>query len=48
MIRKAEMADSTAINTISEELGYKEQSRDAANNRIKTILESSIDELFVF
>lgn len=48
MIRKAVLADAIAINTISKELGYTTQSNDLTKNRIKIILESTVDELFVF
>jgi len=48
LFRKAVIADSIAINSVSKELGYKVQTQEIANDRIKVIIESDIDELFVF
>ena len=48
MIRKAVIADSKAITKVSRELGYKEYTQEIVSNHIKLIIESDIDELFVF
>jgi len=48
MIRKAVRADAVAINAISKELGYEELTKEIADDRIKRILESETDDVYVF
>ncbi len=47
-IRKAEESDFEIIDSLSNELGYERQTKDIVERRLKTILSSSVDNLFVY
>jgi len=47
-IRKATKSDFEIINSLSNELGYKKQSKEIVFKRLENILNSSIDNLFVY
>lgn len=48
MIRQAVIDDLNEIRTVSKELGYKDVSLDTAKYRLKTIIESDVDEIAVY
>jgi len=47
-IRKAEESDFKIIDRLSNELGYKKQTKDMVDTRLKSILKSPVDNLFVY
>jgi len=47
-IRKAEESDFEIIDRLSNELGYKKQTKDIVDKRLQSILKSSVDNLFVY
>lgn len=47
-IRKAELADCDAINSLSMHLGYDETTADITQERLKNLLDSSSDWVWVF
>jgi len=47
-IRKAKESDFEMIEILSNELGYKRQTKDIVEKRLKTILSSPLDNLFVY
>lgn len=48
MIRKAAFEDLSAINRLSAEFGYGVVSEEVARERVRKVLDSEIDELWVY
>jgi len=47
-IRMATLSDSIAINLLSTHLGYGETAQNIADIRLKNILDSSVDKVYVY
>lgn len=48
MVREVVLADTKDINILSQSLGYNRQTDDQVELQLKTILNSDVDELYVY